>query len=817
MSSSPSQDLVSTITRCYITGICDSHHAQQQTTLSKFESIVATCTPILESLLLQLPTPSILHLYHTSSFLRSFLQSYPLAWSHLSFRLLSPGRTESRQASPASDASGDISLHQSKRYALDQLLGTIIVPFGTRLRSLDLDHTAASGLALTSTVLPARRETLEHLSVRGCKNVSLKYHILPYLTLFSLQKDALNVTGTLRTDKLALKSLYTFRCRHHRRRPYFPVSLLRRDSDAEPTHELIKICHSLGIWTDSAWCPTPGGRCLRRKDYYISRGSLDDQGEVWVIFDRLWRSKNKFGHTEASGTSPAQLRGLVWESAELGHEGEPLGVAEGSGQGEGKTMPAHLRRSHKIFVEGYKCFDCGDQIPERCEQCSVRMHCVGCRKTLCANCAFSRPLPRPKRTESDMALVKADDYGQSSRETLWWAPWETRSPNLMMQESSNDDGGIMNPPDSSITPAIKTHWCCVKPMFSAGGGITFVGPGLSGRCASQIRAVPLPSGRGWEDREFTRIRQDKELSTAAIDTQEASGYTPRERHDRLLRWLLYGPGSHDGIICPRSLCEECWQMPGWRAHCQACQEHFCFAHDLLGRMRICGYRDLFLQKRMIHERASDLLENAEILQFNRKTTDFLRSVQSSTPVDSADYDQVFASLVPLPLTSDEDLTSAAGALTGNSKLPEDASLPPDTAHSLLNGELDSACSCQTSEPVLPDPAPLWRGCASFLCPEYRIRGDSRPKCTAVAKLCIVCGVNVCPDCLLAHPPCKCSACKDVFRCPNCYRRAPAGSCKKAEDQTRRELVLQLEKLADQRAEEARDFLTLIEGPETALA
>lgn len=814
MSPSPSQDLVPTTTRCYTRGICDGHDARQQTILSKFESIVATYTPILESLLLQLPTPSILHLYHTSRFLRSFLQSYPLAWSHLSFRLVNLGRPESRQY-PADDESGFISFRQSERYALDQLLGTIIVPFGTRLRSLDLDYTAASGLALTSTVLAARRGTLEHLSVRGCKYVSLKYHILPYLTLFSLQKDALNFTGTLRTDDLALKSLYTFGCRHQRRRPYFPVSLSRRDSESEPTHELIKICHNLGIWTDIAWCPTPGGRCLRRKDYYRSRGSIDDHGEVWVIFDRLWRSRNTFGHAETGGKSPALFRGSVWESAELGHEGEPLGVAEGSGQGEGKTMPAHQRRSHKIFVEDYKCFDCGDQIPERCEQCSVRMHCVGCRKTLCANCAFSRPLPRPKKTDLDLASVKADDYGQSSQETLWWAPWETRSPNLMLQESSNDDGGVMNPPDSFITPSIKTHWCCLKPFVSAGGGITF---GWSGRFASQIRAVPLPSGRGWEDTEFTRIRQDKDLSTAVIDTQQAPAYTPRERHDRLLRWLLYGPGSHDGIICPRSLCEECWQMPGWRAHCQACQVHFCFAHELRGlRMRICGYRDLSVEKRMIHERASELLENAQFLKLNHETTDFLRSLQSSTPVDSAHYDQVFASLVPLPGTSDEDLTSAEGALTGNSKLPKDASLPPDTAHILLNGELDSACSCQTSEPVMPDPAPPWRGCASFLCLEYRVHGDSRPKCTAVAKSCIVCGVNVCPDCLLTHPPCKCSGCKDVFRCPNCYRRAPAGSCKKAEDQMRRELVLQLEKLADQRAEEARDFLTLIEGSETTLA
>lgn len=798
MSSSPSQDVVPTKTIPCTRAVCESHDVQHQTDLSTFECIIATCTPVLESLLLQLPTRSILHLYHTSRFLRSFLRSYPLAWSHLSFRLLNPGRTESRQSSPASDASGDTSLRQSKQYALDQLLIMVVVPIGTRLKSLDLDCTATSGLALTSTVLPARRETLEHLSVRGCKNVSLKYHILPYLTLFSLQKDARNITDATRTDYLALKSLYTFRCRHHRRRPYLPVSLLRRDSDAEPTHELVKICHKLGIWTDTAWCPTPGGRCLRRKDYHAGRGFLDDRREVWVIFDRLWRSGNRFGHTQSAGMGSAHVRGLLWESAEWGHEGEPLGVAEDSGRAEGKTMPAHLRRSHKIFVEGHKCFDCGDQIHERCEQCSIRMHCVGCRKTLCANCAFSRPLPRPKKTDLDMNPLKDDEFGRNSADTLWWAPWETRSPNLMMQESSNDGGGATNQPDSSVTPSIKTHWCCLKPIFSYGGGITFRGPGLSEGCASQIRAVPLPSGRGWEDAEFARIRQDEDPSTGAVGGPKTSASTLRSGQDRLLRWLLDSPGSDDDIICPRSLCEECWQTPGWRAHCHACQEPFCFAHDLRGlRMRICGYRDLLTEQCMMQERSSELRDFGDRLKLKYETTDYIGILPSSTPMDREQYEQALASLIALPATCDDDLTG----VTTTRGLPKDG----------LNR------SKQRSEPVLPDYIPAWRGCTSFLCPEYRLVGDNRPKCTAVAKLCSVCEVNVCPDCLLTHPPCDCSGCKDVYRCPNCHRRAPIGSCKKAEDQTRQELALQLEKLADQRVEEARDFFTLIEGTETALA
>jgi hypothetical protein len=681
---------------------------------------------------------------------------------------------------------------------------------------LDLDYTAASGLTLTSTVLPARRETLEHLSVRGCKNVSLKYHVLPYLTLFSLQKEALNATGAVSTDYLALKSLYTFRCRHHRRRPYLHASLMRRDSDAEPTHELIKVCYKLGIWIDSAWCPTPGGRCLRRKGYYTGRGSLDGRGEVWVIYDRLWRSGNRLGHAETGGANPTHSRGTIWESAELGHEGEPLGVAKVSGQGEGKAMPAHLRRSHKIFVDGFKCFHCGDEIPERCEQCSVRMHCVACRKTLCANCAFSRPLPRPKKKDSDMASMKADGY-ISSQETFWWALGETRSPNLMMQESSSDGDVGLNQPDSSITPSIKTHWCCLTPVFSAGGGITFVSNSVSRSCTSQIRAVPLPRGRGWEDAEFARIRQAKNPPTAAYGAPEPPGCPPREAHDRMLQWLLYDPDNPDGILCPRSLCEECWLTPGWRSHCQACQEPICFAHDLRGlRIRICGYRDLSLEKTVMQARSSELLDIAEVRNSEPETTDYSRGLPSPMQLYDPDQQQVIASLIALPDTSDDDLIGAPEALARNGKPPEVAGLPPHITHDLLTGGLGSASTSQTSEPVLPDPAPTWRGCASFLCPEYRISGDDRPGCTAVAKTCLVCGVHVCPSCLLIYPPCDCSGCKEIFRCANCYRGAPAGVCKQAEEQRRRELVLQQEKLADQRAEEARDFFSLIEGAETPL-
>src|SRR2546423_6827985 len=58
--------------------------------LSKFESVLSSNPPVLESFLLQVPTKSIFQLYHTSAYLRRFLRTYPTAWRYLSFRLSQP-------------------------------------------------------------------------------------------------------------------------------------------------------------------------------------------------------------------------------------------------------------------------------------------------------------------------------------------------------------------------------------------------------------------------------------------------------------------------------------------------------------------------------------------------------------------------------------------------------------------------------------------------------------------------------------------------------------------------------------------------------
>ncbi|KAL8674345.1 MAG: hypothetical protein Q9168_001274 [Polycauliona sp. 1 TL-2023] len=737
--------------------------------LSRFETIITTHQPVLESLLLQLPTSSVLVLYHASTYLRSLLQACPTAWSALSFRRLSVTRTAERHPSPGSDSSSEVpTARSSKPYALDQLLISVVLPFGTCMRCLDLDQTAVSGHTLTSSVLPARRETLQHLSVRGCKNVSLKYHILPYLNLFKLQQSIPVPNTKARTNHLALESLYTFRCRHHRRRPYLTTSLLRRDSDSEPTHELIKICHSLGIWTDAAWCPSPGGRCFRRKDYFAGRGLNDAKSEVWVVFDRLWRSGNRIGRLDTQNPWPAAPRGQLWQDDDYGYEGEALGPEDDIATQHGKLTPTHLRRCHKKFVEDYKCHACGTQILERCEQCSIRMHCMGCRKVLCASCSYSKPLPRPKSAQSSVAASKKLD---SPGEPLWWVPNARRSPNLMDQESG---GGNVSPArQTDAIPMLET--CCMKPQFSVGGGIALLGPGVSSDDGCHIRTAPLPQGQGFEDTEFVHLRQDLDADDSS---SRRSKRVLHEGHDPMLYWILFGTDSGQLSMCPRNLCQDCLSLHGWKASCQYCQQVVCFAHDLRGlKTRVCGYRDLSTEDRTMKEAMLSAaqealkLKQAQIQIMDRITEHLERH---GTLDKQCEYE--LARAIELPAGSDGDLqeedaviadevgcASRAGAEGATHAF---AFLPfRPTAFNRSKGPLNTRNS--------------WRGCASFICPEYRSVGDVRRKCSGVVRKCSQCQVNVCPQCCEGR--CDCSYCEEHFHCPNCFPEFGSEHCRKAEE------------------------------------
>lgn len=799
--------------------------------LSALERILATHPPIFESLVLQLPTSALLDLYHTSRFLRSFLQSYPIAWNHLSFRLFCVHGSGPWQTSTGSDTSADLPTRRSKPYALDQLLVTVVEPFGSRLKTLDLDNTAVSGHTLTSTILPSRRETLEHLSVRGCKNVSLKYHIVPYLTVFSLQKAAGTNTRFGRVNQLLLKSLYTFRCRHHRRRPYLPLTLLRRDSDAEPTHELVKICHNLGIWTDTAWCPTPAGRCQRRKEYHMGRGSQTNQGEVWVVFDRLWRSGNKIGRFKADGSNGARCNGQLWEEAEHGHDGEPLGVGISHAEGEGKTVPAHLRRSHRAFVEDFKCNSCGAEIHERCEQCSVRMHCMGCRKTLCASCAFNRPLPRKRGTIGQDDSSALPSASKVSQDAFWWAPGATHSPNHM-QEAPEDEIHHLTAPNASIPPQLKMQWCCLQPMFSGGGGIAFIGPGMGGSGSGKIRTAPLPRGQGWEDPEFRHLQRDSAISGQGYGNADHLGYPLLTGHDLMLEWLLQTPGSNPSSSCPRNLCQDCHQTSGWQANCSGCAEPFCYEHDLRGlKMRVCGYRDLAMEKSLTKPKIARLVEDREGVSSIDRLLEYLRHllIAANDAQPTQELALELASISVLPEVDDSDLIEDASETALSTGVSSKLSAPYfewDTSIIYKAPPLMKLSSTTLSAYL--EGSPVWKGCASFLCPAYRSIGDHRPRCSATAKECGLCGVHVCPACLQTNPACDCSYCRTSYRCPNCHPKlVQAGVCKKAEeDEQKREIEQQRiigrldfissQNLANERDAQVGDFFQWVEQTDSTV-
>lgn len=626
---------------------CGRIHPQ----LSLFEEIFTARPPILEVLLLHLPTSAILNLYHTSHHLRTFLQSYPLAWKNLSFRLLPaqvhPQATDSGFESPGSGES-------KKPYALDLFLQHAL-PATDCLARLDLDNTSVSGTELHTNILAPRRSTLVHLSVRGCKDVSIKYHIIPFLHMQMSTPPEL-----FRNKPFALRSLYTYRCRHHRRRPYLPSSLSRRDSDSQPTHQLIEMCHHLGIYTDTAWCPTPGGRCYRRKDYFLGRSGAG-AGEVWVPFDRLWRSQNIVGsagftedtrHVDPSGLDHGI--GRLWEDGESGYGGEALGSA-GFSSGEGKEVPVHHRASHRTFVEDFTCHSCGDKILERCEQCSVRMHCMGCRKTLCHSCAFDRPVAKRRRRnvggQAQMTLSMilgtanaAPVYGRNRskrqeqprrRDLFWWAPGASRSPNLMREElsgadaSDSDDDTVLDNTTtvqqtlqvtSILPPRLEMHWCCLKPSFSGGGGIGFLGT----PCGDNVRAAPLPQGRGFEDPYFSAVSQKGSASDASSQcdsseesfTSDDSGHTSstenpliRLQENDAFSVLPYLEQPQDPThisfrryAAPRNLCTDCYTSAIWKIPCAECQYPICIEHDLKRlKVRQCGFRRLSRERTIVQQ------------------------------------------------------------------------------------------------------------------------------------------------------------------------------------------------------------------------
>ncbi|KAI9718476.1 MAG: hypothetical protein M1828_006721 [Chrysothrix sp. TS-e1954] len=373
-------------------------------------------------------------------------------------------------------------------------------------------------------------------------------------------------------------------------------------------------------------------------DYYAARHGTGPN-EVWVPYDRLWRSQNYAGKLDdfamneifATGRSntrrPAEC---LWESQEHGYAGEALGSGETTLQ-ESKDLPMHLRQSHRTFVDDFSCDECGERILERCEQCSVRMHCMACRKTLCASCAYDRPLRKKRRRNvaftapviaplaGTFTLQEAPlSYSRKRvQDPLWWAPGALRSPNLMSETSASDmSSDEEDGTDQNGVPSLYMFWCCQKPTFSNSGGIMYNGP----LCGDNMRAAPLPRNKGFEDSAYPRMEVNKgtnkhsdehDQDSSSAHTCEHLSHTPMcnrcegskcemhtntQQHDIVP--LLEKPEEPSTSLwkrsmAPRNLCVSCYRSKGWRISCTNCRRPICIEHEVSTlRVRRCGFQDL---------------------------------------------------------------------------------------------------------------------------------------------------------------------------------------------------------------------------------
>ena len=518
-----------------------------------------------------------------------------------------------------------------------------------------------------------------------------------------------------------------------------------------------------------------------------------DTKEVWVVYDRLWRSKNWVGSIEDKNDparvsrSKSKRDGRLWEQDEEGAEGEALGVADGKTRfSDGKHLRMHSRRSHREFVEHVTCDNCSSVILERCEQCSVLMHCAGCRKTLCASCAFDRPYTRNRLEES-----KAE-----GKHKLWWAPGYSVSPCSMQDQ---DEPTIVNGQVSQTpNPVSKFKWCCTEPVFSGGGGITF-GPGNSARDFEKMRAAPLPKGRGWEDAEFCMSSRGT-LAPSFTEERLPPARTGLKKHDHaaVMHQLLGSEKQQTPV--PRNLCDECHVSKSWKVKCKACSQSLCLRHDLRGlKMRVCGYKDLASEKEALNLKQPQKVMEKTALSIARLhvyfpdkewagTAEFWTregSAGATVPTAALDIDDAdstnaevgFGMRLPIAAGAGQDQSGSAVASSSNQHendrppRPTSPSSNATAAASRASSPAPSVDSVTLPTPTpetVPDrqkddfdPFPSWTGCLSFACPPFRSSADHRLRCNATFLECAQCKVNVCKPCTDRMPrACKCDGCME---------------------------------------------------------
>lgn len=459
--------------------------------------------------------------------------------------------------------------------------------------------------------------------------------------------------------------------------------------------------------------------------------------------------------------------------------------------------PAHLRQSHRQFVENVRCDNCCEFITERCEQCSILMHCVGCRKTLCASCAYERPYPCVHPASSSSSSEEPSSVATEGQR-FWWAPGATVSPCLMQEPPIPDppvnDVEIFTPPlntpplNSYSFPAIKFHWCCTEPIFSGGGGIS-----IRSGDVDQVRAAPLPRGQGWEHMEDSFGEWSTTFPKYAYGDPERPDYSLESGHIAMMRWLLGSP-NRQVSACPRNLCQECYDSPQWKVHCKRCSKPLCVEHDLRGlRLRICGYRDLAVERVAIQTRKSSRRQSNGSLTGNTSTARTQLPYRPTMPDRSAESS--FSESHPIEGITDLDGDSddiglhQASALMG-AQGSSSRYLPSVTESS------HSRCSSSSLFDELDPPleATKWQGCQSFFCPQYQALGDQRQRCHSVLLECSSCSVHVCEDCVNANPRCHCSYCKVNYLCPNCRKlRENDGTCRRAEEELKAQLKIKWRK------------------------
>lgn len=214
-------------------------------------------------------------------------------------------------------------------------------------------------------------------------------------------------------------------------------------------------------------------------------------------------------------------------------------------------------------------------------------------------------------------------------------------------------------------------------------------------------------------------------------------------------------------------------------------------------MRICGYRDLTVEKEDMDEKLVERSRNLS-KESEDELLEVIRSLLLSR--ENPRHTQELAASTHLPETDDTDLVAGTEDLNLSSQ-PSSISPTSIPAKNLSSANATPPSTPRTPITLTPSPPPLWRGCASFLCPEDRPIGDHRPRCTAAVRECTLCGVHVCPDCLLKDSPCDCSYCQENYRCPSCFRWLGQPSCRKVEEDEKARKRREAEEEKRRKAEE----------------